>query len=121
MFDLRNLKNLLAIVFLSAGGTWTTAASAADYEGVITNISAFNGLVYVAMSEGGTTNGGTNPCIGNIFIIDPTTPFGKTMLSVVVLTKSTGKRAYVWGDNSCAWTPYGTGTAQKMTGIDSKS
>lgn len=119
MANLLHSTTTLAVrTYVAAGMLCAANAHASDYQGTVSAIASLNGIAYVAMGDGAGNNG-VNPCSGNIFILDPSTSDGRTMLALVIAAKATGKIIYAWGDNTCSWTPYGTPlTGQRMIGVN---
>jgi hypothetical protein len=116
----RNINKYGIIFSFFFLGMAAPSAQASNYAGYVSNVTAYNGKIYVALAAGAEP-AGANPCSGIAFIFDPTTVSGKSYLAIVLTAKISGKRVYIWGDDSCSWTPYGTNTSQVMTGIDLNS
>ena len=98
-----------------------TAASAASYQGTISNVWAYGTKVYVIVGDGGFDgSSGSCPLAGNkmMFAIDPNTPYGRALLSIALTAKVTGRLAYVGGNSICEGGP-GT-NAEGLATIDLK-
>ena len=118
------MKKLIPILMAALGVLGAERASAANYQGVIASVFAINNLAYVFINNG-TFDGSSSSCrtgAGMVYSFDPTTAFGRSLLSVVLTAKSTGALVYAVGSPSCAASsPYGAGgTGETLTGMDVK-
>jgi hypothetical protein len=109
---------LLGISLVSAG------ADAANYQGTVTNVSPFNGKVYVVVS-GGAFDGQKSACPNNtssmLYSIDPSTPYGRALLATVLSAKLSGRLVYAVGDGTCSTgSMFPGGSAEGLIGVDLK-
>jgi hypothetical protein len=102
------------------------SAHAANYQGVVSNVTPYNGRIYVAIGEGGF-DGAASACavgsvgMGMIYAIDPATAFGRSLVTVALAAKLTGKLVYAIGDGACAaGAPFPGGTGEGLAGMDLK-
>ena len=95
-------------------------ASAGSYQGKITSVFPYNGKVYVRVASGGWDNSNTCTTGDNGFEVwlDPAEEFGKSLLSVAMVAKTTDRLVWVVGNGSCSSGPQGQ--AEKINGIDLK-
>jgi hypothetical protein len=111
------LVPLLATFFCSL-------ASASVYQGTVTSVYPYQDKVYIFVSNGAFGGAPTSCAIGSdgmVFVLDPATTFGKTMLTIALSAKLSGKMVYATGDGSCgAWNPYNGKSNEGLIGMDLK-
>ena len=101
-------------------------AGATSYQGYVTNVTAANGVVHVALNNGNFAGGsGTCPNGNGIVLAIPATPsvshFGKTMMALAMSAKPTGLLVYAEGDGNCAYpSPYTAGSTEGLIYLDLK-
>jgi len=116
---------LLGAFLISLGAfSASSVAIAASYQGTVSNVTPYNGKVYVVVSSGGF-DGTASTCpsgSGMIYSIDPTTPFGRSLVAVSLSAKLTGRLVYAIGDGTCAGgSPFPpTGAGEGLVGLDLK-
>jgi hypothetical protein len=123
------MKRLSLTVFcvLSAIGVLQCGTAAATtYQGYVTNVTAPNGAIYVALNNG-TFAGGSGSCPNGtgIVLAIPSTPsasdFGKTMMALAMSAKLTGLLVYAVGDGNCAYpSPYSGSSTEALIYFDLK-
>lgn len=119
---MRKKKLLLSAAFLAFAVT--SPAESASYQGTVTNVSPYNGKVYVVIA-GGAFDGPASTCAGTssamVYSIDPSTSFGRSLVAVAISAKLSGRLIYAMGDNSCAWgSPFPGSMNEGMVGMDLK-
>lgn len=70
----------------------SSAASAATYQGTITNVAHLDGKVFVLV-QSGSFDGAASQCVGGngmVYWGDPTPPLGRTLVAVALPAKLTG-------------------------------
>ncbi len=79
-------------------------ANAGSYQGYVTNVFAVDGRVHIKLDTGA----GTSQCgAGTAYYIDVGTEFGRAMLSIAIIAKTTQTLVWVAGTDSClVGTPY---------------
>ena len=114
--------NPMRTIFLSAALLATsTVAISAQYQGTVANVTPYNGKVYVVVSNGNFSGDAGSCPAGNamIYIIDPATPFGQSLVAVALSAKLTGRLVWAVGDGVCSGgSPYGLG--EGLSGMDLK-
>ena len=121
------LCSVSATLVMSAIGVLQCGpACATTYQGYVTNVTAANGAIYVALNNGNFA-GGTGSCpngTGIIFAIASSpsaSDFGKTMIALAMSAKLTGLLIYAVGDGNCAYpNPYSGGSTEALTYLDLK-
>ena len=90
----------------------------------MTNVAAYYGKVVVAMGSGGFDGPPSSCSVSNgamLFWLDPTTPFGKTLLSLALSAKLSGKTIYATGDGLCSdAAPFPGVSSERLLGMDLK-
>ncbi len=101
------------------------AANAANYQGVVVNVTPNNGRVFLAINSGGF-DGAASTCFSSptamVYSIDVSTAIGKAVLATALSAKLTGRVVYVFGDGTCpaGGNPYNGAGSENMSGIDLK-
>lgn len=116
------MKNAIAAgaLLLAAG-----AADAANYQGVIGNVTPNSGHLFITVNSGGF-DGSASTCFAYsgymVYSVDVSTATGKALLATALSAKLTNKQVYVYGDGSCAafGNPYNGAGSENMVGIDLK-
>jgi hypothetical protein len=96
---------LIAILLISS------ISYGASYQGKVTNVFAYQGKIFVRISNGSFNNSSGNcssKTDGLPAYIDVNTEYGKALLSIVLIAKTTEKTVWVnVSSNSCLQGPYG--------------
>ena len=105
-------------------GTAAGSASAANYNGFVTNVAPVNGRVYIVVSGGGF-DGAASTCYVNaasmIYSFDGTTPAGKLIMAAALTAKATKAQVYAFSDGSCLpGNPFTGSGSENIYGIDYK-
>jgi hypothetical protein len=101
------------------------AANAANYQGIIGNVTPYNGRLFISVNSGGF-DGAASTCFTNatsmVYSVDASTVTGKAILAVALSAKLTSKQVYVFGDTTCpaGGNPYNGTGSENMVGIDLK-
>ncbi len=118
---MRVIQKLLILV--GALMLWSQA-TAGSYQGLVTNVTPFNGKVYVVVANGGFDGAASSCATGNgiVYSFDPATPFGRSLLAVSLSAKLSGVLAYAIGDAICnGGSPFPpTGIGEGLIGMDLK-
>jgi hypothetical protein len=109
---------------LAALSVVASSAHAANYQGIVSSVTPYNGKVYVAIGDGGF-DGAASACayggVAMVFSIDPNTAFGRSLLAVALAAKLTGKVVYAVGDGACAAGSMLPGSSSEgLAGLDLK-
>ena len=116
------MSKVIQKVFLCLVLSHINAAMAADYYGYVSNIFVAWGKVYFRIGNG-FFNGNASNCAtspdGVMYMLDPSTNFGKILYSHILAAKLSGRRVYINGDTICYPSVYG-GNAEGVLGIDLK-
>lgn len=95
-------------------------SEAGSYQGEVTNVFAYGSKVFVTVKNGSFDNSTT--CTGSTtelkLWLDPSTDYGKALLSIVLTAKTTERVVWTLGSNSCISGP--TGQAEELSAIDLK-
>lgn len=109
------------VIALWASALFGWSAAAASYQGTVQNVTPNNGKVYVRVVNG-YFDGATSACASSgtmIYAIDPSTPFGRSLVAVALAAKLTSTLVYAIGDGVCVGgAPYGNG--EGLVGLDLK-
>jgi len=99
---------------------FSCASFAGSYQGTVKSVFAYNGKIYVLMREGHYDN--ANTCTGNAnqfhAWVDPSTEFGKALISIALAAKVSGKVVWAAGNNSCS--AGALGLAEHLIALDLK-
>jgi len=110
----------IALSLLLVFAMLASDAYAGSYQGQITHVFAYVGKVYIDVQDGGFDNPTT--CTGSsdhlALWVDPSTDFGKALVSISLTAKSTGRVVWVSGNNTCITGPLGA--SEQMLAIDFK-
>lgn len=94
------------------------------YQGTVTSVYPYQDKVYIFVNNGAFGGAPTSCTIGAdgmVFVIDPATAFGKTLLTIALSAKLSGKTVYATGDANCgAWNPYNGKSNEGLIGMDLK-
>ena len=93
---------------------------ASSYQGTVVDTYAAGGNIYIILDSGafGSPNTCANGARG-IYGIDPTTPYGRAMLSIALTAKVTGRLVWAAGDGNCTPTVLGV-PVENLVQIDLK-
>lgn len=102
-----------------------SVATAAAYQGTISSVFPYNGLVYIALTGGGFDGAATNCQSGfndvMIYAVDPGTPFGRALVSTALAARVSGKTVYAVGNGVCGnGNPYNGRSYETLNGLDLK-
>lgn len=101
-----------------------TDARASAYEGTVTNVYPYGGVVYVIVSGGSYSSSNSNCSMGLngiVFSIDIATTFGKILVANAITAKTTGRRVYAVGNDTCgSWNPFNSQSNEGLIGMDLK-
>ncbi len=116
------MKMLKTLVLILAMSMISSVVNASAYQGIISSIAPFNNKVYVVIDSGGW-DGSVGSCQGNtvnaIFVIDPSTQFGRLLYATALSAKLTGRLVYVMGNGTCVGgAPYGSGYGEELIGLN---
>ena len=112
-----------SILLAASCALGSSAAMAANYQGTISNVTPFNGKVFVIVSGGGFDGpSGTCPSGSSmIYSADPSTIFGRTLVAVALSAKLSGRLVYAIGDGVCTGgSPFPNGVGEGLLGVDLK-
>ena len=116
------MRKIAATAALLLAGS---AANAANYQGLIGNVTPNSGRLFISVGTGGFDGSGST-CYAvtsvMIYSVDVSTANGKALLATALSAKLSGKQVYVYGDGSCAsgGNPYDGKGSENMVGIDLK-
>jgi len=121
---LKRFNNLLIIAGVSLTLLTPMISFASAYQGQVLSVTPYNGLVYVNVGNGGF-DGASSACPNGssmVYSFAPTTPFGNSMLAVLLSAKLTGRVVYMYGNGNCVMgTPYsGSIGSETLGGVDFK-
>lgn len=99
---------------------YASSTFAGSYQGKVTHIFAYGGKVFVRIGEGGwdSSNTCTTSSSGFEVWLDPADDYGKALLSIALVSKTTDRLVWVAGSGSCIDGP--RGKAEGFNGIDLK-
>lgn len=97
------------------------AAISSAYQGKVINVFAYSGKVFVTVANGAFDGpvSCTTTTTNMVLWIDPTTAYGKTLVSIALAAKTTGGLVWAGGDNACITGP-GAVASEQMVMIDFK-
>ncbi|WP_148049864.1 hypothetical protein [Gallaecimonas pentaromativorans] len=94
---------------------------AAAYQGKVANVFASSNKVYIFVNKGYFDN--SSSCTGEtsyfVLWLDPSTDYGRAMLSIALTAKTSKTLVWVSGDNNCSIGP-SSHKAEKLLSIDLK-
>jgi hypothetical protein len=113
------IKMLLTLKLFLVLVIFSPATLATAYQGKVTNVFAWNGKIFVHFTEGGTADYCSQSLDRYIAWIDPESEYGKTMITLAISAKLSGRLVWVAGNGSCI--SAGSGRyAEVLTAIDLK-
>lgn len=103
------------------------SAQATIYQGTVTNVTAYNGIIYVNVQSGNFGSGGQGSCptgTGMVFTISvnpSASDFNKSMIALALSAKTTGLMVFAVGDGNCtSGNPYNSGGSEGLIELDLK-
>jgi hypothetical protein len=100
-------------------------ASAAAYQGTVVSVFPYNGIIYIALTGGGFDGAATGCQTGMndvmLYAVDPSTSFGRILVSTALAAKVSGKLVYAVGNGVCGnGNPYNGRSYETLLGLDLK-
>jgi len=113
------MKTIKSVIFI-AMVILSSTANAGSYQGYITNVFAHSGKIFILVKNG--TFGNSTTCTGFTdrlsLWIDPSTDYGKALISISLTAKSSNKLVWVTGSTTCITGPLGN--SEQLSAIDLK-
>ena len=94
--------------FVIAIAAICSPSNANDYQGFVSSVFAYGGLVYVFVGTGNFGSGGPGACPngGNmIYSVDPNTAYGRVLIALAISARVASRQAYFQGNGVCALGP----------------
>jgi hypothetical protein len=120
----QSMKKRLLLPLLLLAACLSSSARASVYQGTVASVYPYQGMVYIVINNGAFGGAQTSCPVGvdgMVFVIDPTTAFGKVLMTTALSAKLTGKTVYATGDGNCGgWNPYNGKSNEGLIGMDLK-
>lgn len=116
------MKELFNTVIAAGLISVSTVCAASSYQGTVTNIFAHSDKVYVRVANGHYDNKSACVSTDNSIEVwlDPNAEFGKALLSLALVAKTSDKLVWLATDDICISGPRGIAVA-KLVALDLKS
>ena len=103
------------------------SAQATVYQGTVTNVTAYNGYIYIAVASGSFGSGGQGNCPAaagmyySIAVNPSASDFNKSLIALAISAKTTGLTVFAVGDGNCtSGNPYTGGGSEALIELDFK-
>lgn len=122
----RKIRWLVISILLSM---WIVSAQATVYQGIVTNVTAVSGTIYIIVNNGTFGPAGAGSCgtgyptgmVYSIAVTPSASDFNKVMISIALSAKVTGIIVYMAGDGVCTnGNPYNGGGSEGLVYLDLK-